>query len=67
MPLFAGDVISEEFYFNEVPVKNLKGVLVSNGSDINSLKGECEQTNTDGLTSARICMSKSSDTSCYTN
>ena len=51
-PLFAGDITSEEFYFNEVPVKNLKGVLVTNGSDINSLKGECEQTNTDGLTSA---------------
>lgn len=51
-PLFAGNVASEEFFINEVPVKNLKGVLVSNGKDINSLKGECEQTNTDGLTSA---------------
>ena len=51
-PLFAGNVTSEEFFINEVPVKNLKGVLVTNGSDINSLKGECEQTNTDGLTSA---------------
>ena len=51
-PLFAGNVSSEEFSINEVPVKNLKGVLVSNGKDINSLKGECEQTNTDGLTSA---------------
>ena len=51
-PLFAGDVSSEEFFINGVPVKNLKGVLVSNGKDINSLKGECEQTNTDGLTSA---------------
>ena len=51
-PLFAGNVSSEEFFINEVPVKNLKGVLVSNGKDINSLKGECEQTNTDGLTSA---------------
>ena len=51
-PLFAGNVSSEEFSVNEVPVKNLKGVLVSNGMDINSLKGECEQTNTDGLTSA---------------
>ena len=51
-PLFAGDVTSEEFFINEVPVKNLKGVLITNGSDINSLKGECEQTNTDGLTSA---------------
>ena len=51
-PLFAGNVSSEEFFINGVPVKNLKGVLVSNGKDINSLKGECEQTNTDGLTSA---------------
>ena len=51
-PLFAGNVSSDEFSVNEVPVKNLKGVLVSNGRDINSLKGECEQTNTDGLTSA---------------
>ena len=51
-PLFAGNVSSEEFSINKVPVKNLKGVLVSNGKDINSLKGECEQTNTDGLTSA---------------
>ena len=51
-PVFAGDVSSEEFSVNGVPVKNLKGVLVSNGRDINSLKGECEQTNTDGLTSA---------------
>ena len=51
-PLFTGDVTSEEFFINEVPVKNLKGVLITNGSDINSLKGECEQTNTDGLTSA---------------
>ena len=51
-PLFAGNVTSEEFFINGVPVKNLKGVLVSNGKDINSLKGECEQTNTDGLTSA---------------
>ncbi|MER2139730.1 MAG: hypothetical protein ABS965_06365, partial [Succiniclasticum sp.] len=31
-PLFAGDVTSEEFFINEVPVKNLKGVLVTNGS-----------------------------------
>ena len=51
-PLFAGNVTSEEFFVNEVPVKNLQGVLVSNGKDINSLKGTCEQTNTDGLTSA---------------
>ena len=51
-PLFAGDVTSKEFFINKVPVQNLKGVLVSNGDDINSLKGECEQTNTDGLTSA---------------
>ena len=51
-PLFAGDVTSKEFFINTVPVQNLKGVLVSNGDDINSLKGECEQTNTDGLTSA---------------
>ena len=53
-PLFAGNVTSEEFFINEVPVKNLKGVLVTNGKDINSLKGECEQTNTDGLTSAYV-------------
>ena len=51
-PLFAGNVASDEFFINEVPVKNLKGVLISNGKDINSLKGECEQTNADGLTSA---------------
>ena len=51
-PLFAGNVTSEEFYVNGVSVKNLEGVLVSNGKDINSLKGNCEQTNTDGLTSA---------------
>lgn len=51
-PLFAGDVTSEEFFINAVPVKNLKGVLISNGKDINSLKGDCEQSNTDGLTSA---------------
>lgn len=53
-PLFAGNVTSEEFFINEVPVKNLKGVLICNGKDINSLKGECEQTNTDGLTSAYV-------------
>ena len=53
-PLFAGNVTSEEFFINGVPVKNLKGVLVTNGRDINSLKGECEQTNTDGLTSAYV-------------
>ena len=51
-PLFAGDVTSKEFFINTVPVQNLKGILVSNGDDINSLKGECEQVNTDGLTSA---------------
>ena len=51
-PLFAGNITSEEFFVNEVPVKNLEGVLVSNGKDINTLKGTCEQTNTDGLTSA---------------
>lgn len=51
-PLFAGNVTSEEFRFNDVPVKNLKGSLISNGNDINSLKGSCEQENTDGLTSA---------------
>ncbi|MBR4909134.1 MAG: translocation/assembly module TamB domain-containing protein [Acidaminococcaceae bacterium] len=51
-PLFAGNVTSEEFFVNKVSVKNLQGVLVSNGKDINSLKGTCEQTNTDGLTSA---------------
>ena len=51
-PLFSGNVTSEEFFVNEVSVKNLEGVLVSNGQDINSLKGTCEQTNTDGLTSA---------------
>ena len=51
-PLFAGNVTSEEFFINEVSVKNLQGVLVSNGKDINSLKGTFEQTNTDGLTSA---------------
>ena len=53
-PLFAGDVTSEEFFINTVPVKNLKGVLVTNGNDINSLKGDFEQTNTDGLTSAYV-------------
>ena len=51
-PLFAGNVTSEEFFVNGVSVKNLQGVLVTNGKDINSLKGTCEQTNTDGLTSA---------------
>ena len=51
-PLFAGNITSEEFFVNGVSVKNLEGVLVSNGKDINSLKGTCEQTNTDGLTSA---------------
>ena len=51
-PLFSGDVTSEEFLLNGVPVKNLTGTMITNGSDINSLKGSCEQVNTDGLTSA---------------
>ena len=51
-PLFAGNITSDEFSVNGVAVKNLQGVLVTNGKDINSLKGTCEQTNTDGLTSA---------------
>ena len=51
-PLFAGDVTSEEFLVNDVPVNNLTGTLVTNGQDINSLRGSCEQKNTDGLTSA---------------
>lgn len=51
-PLFSGDVTSEEFVMNGVPVKNLQGTLVTNGSDINSLRGTCEQENTDGLNSA---------------
>ena len=51
-PLFSGDVTSDEFLLNGVPVKNLTGTMVTNGSDINSLKGSCEQVNTDGLTSA---------------
>ena len=51
-PLFSGRVTSEEFNVNGVPVKNLTGMLVSNGEEINSLKGSCEQENTDGLTSA---------------
>ena len=51
-PLFSGDVTSEEILLNGVPVKNLTGTMITNGSDINSLKGSCEQVNTDGLTSA---------------
>ncbi|MBQ8919018.1 MAG: hypothetical protein IJ056_02775, partial [Acidaminococcaceae bacterium] len=51
-PLFSGDVTSEEFVINDVPVKNLEGTLVTNGRDINSLRGACEQENTDGLNSA---------------
>ena len=51
-PLFSGDVTSEEFQVNGVAVKNLTGTLVSNGDDLNFLRGSCEQENTDGLMSA---------------
>jgi len=53
-PLFAGDVTSDEFQVNGVSVNNLTGTLVTNGQDINSLHGTCEQKNTNGLTSAYL-------------